>query len=109
MQTKMLPLALPLAIVLLGVTACKEDAQPEAQYPQQQYPQQQYPQQQYPAATTTATTTTPATTATTTTQGQTSTIIPGVMKNADGTCSVTIPSLNGQPSAPIVGACPPGL
>jgi hypothetical protein len=32
-----------------------------------------------------------------------------VMKNADGTCSITPPSMNGQPAAPLVGPCPPGI
>lgn len=101
MHLKMLPLVLPLGLLLVGAAACsKDEAQPAAQYPQQTYPQQTYPQTTTPTATTTATAST---------TGQTATAIPGVMKNADGTCSVTLPSLNGQPSAPIVGACPPGL
>ncbi|MEZ4226350.1 MAG: hypothetical protein R3B13_35725 [Polyangiaceae bacterium] len=35
----------------------------------------------------------------------TPTAIPGVMKNADGTCSLTVP---GAPQ-PMVGPCPPGI
>lgn len=105
-------------LVGLALVACAKDP-PPSQYPQQpgynpqqpQYPQQpqQYPQQpqpypqqpqqpqqpqhpQQPAAG----------------DGQ-PTAIPGVLKNANGTCSITPPSLTGQPVAPLVGPCPPGL
>jgi len=39
----------------------------------------------------------------------TPTAIPGVVKNADGTCTWTPPSLNGQPTSPMTGPCPPGI
>ena len=101
-----------MGLVLLA--ACKDDQQQPAQYPQQPYQQQPYQQQPYqqqPYAQPQPTYTQPAPTTTTpgTTGGQTATAIPGVMKNADGTCSITLPSMTGQPSAPIVGACPPGI
>lgn len=80
---------------------------PQQQYPQQQYPQQQYPQQQYPQQQTPPPSqTAPAPAAA---GSGTPTAIPGVLKYANGTCSITPPSLNGQPAAPIVGPCPPGI
>ncbi len=85
-------------------------APPQGYYQQAPPPQQQqpYPQAQpapapAPMATDTAppaTTTAPATSA----SGGTPTAIPGVTKNADGTCSLTVPG--GQP---MNGPCPPGI
>lgn len=110
-MTRKLAWLLPLGLFLV---ACEKDP-PPAQYPQQQYPQQQYPQQQYPQQQypqqqypqTQPTTTTPAPQPASSTG--TPTAIPGVMKMPDGTCSVTLPSMTGQPSAPMVGPCPPGV
>jgi hypothetical protein len=107
--------------MVLCLLACSKDPPPQ-QYPQQQYPQgqyqqqqypqgqgqyqqQQYPQQQYPQQQTPP----PAQTTPAAAGSGTPTAIPGVMKYANGTCSITPPSLNGQPAAPIVGPCPPGI
>jgi hypothetical protein len=79
----------------------------QQQYPQQQYPnqQQQYPQQQYPQQQTPP----PAQTAPAPAGSGTPTAIPGVMKYSNGTCSITLPTANGQPGTPLVGPCPPGV
>lgn len=57
-----------------------------------------------PAATTPPPAATPAPAA-----SGTPTAIPGVVKNANGTCTWTPPSLNGQPTSPMTGPCPPGI
>jgi hypothetical protein len=72
------------------------------QAPQPEYTAQPVPAEPAPAATAPAPTAAPA-------GSGTPTAIPGVTKNPDGTCSITPPSFNGQPSKPLTGPCPPGI
>lgn len=108
MSSKLL-LILPLGLFLV---ACEKDPPPaqypQQQYPQQQYPQQQYPQQQYPQQQYPQTQPQVQPQPTTTSTTGTATAIPGVMKMPDGTCTITIPTMNGQPAAPTPVPCPPG-
>lgn len=96
----------------LAVFACskKSDPPPEQPQPYYQPAPQPYPAAQpgpapgpapAPAPAPAATTPAPAATG----SAGTPTAIPGVTKNADGTCSVMMP---GNP-APLTGPCPPGI
>jgi hypothetical protein len=102
------------AVVAFGLTACgskqQQPEQPQGYY-QQPPPQYQQPpptyQQPAPAPVEAAPAPAPAATpaATPAASGSsTPTAIPGVVKNADGTCSLQVPG--GQP---IAGPCPPGI
>jgi hypothetical protein len=108
---------LVLAAALAGFCFACEEERPPPQYPPQPYPQQ-YPPQPYPqqhpqpqpypqpqpAPVPAPTTTAPAPAPTSTSA------IPGVVKNPDGTCSITPPALGGgEPPQPIQIPCPPGM
>jgi len=105
--------SLALATAACGSSKNEPETPPQGYYQQQPAPMQPAPapmqpapapMQPAPAPAATAPAPAATTPAPAASSSATPTAIPGVMKNADGTCSITPPG--GQP---LTGPCPPGL